>query len=112
MVNVWVQNTTDQSLTDGYNGNFFEFVPNKWVEVPEEIAIHVFGYQQENKEPYLIRLGWTRFSNDMPRALERLEKIKISAQPPKTTTSPSPVVGRIPSSSERKEGGKGTEKAA
>jgi hypothetical protein len=112
MANVWVLNTTDQSLTDGYNGDFYEFAPGKWVEVSEEIAVHVFGYQQENKEPYLIRLGWTRFSNDLPQAFERLEKIKISNQPQKTTANPSPVVGRIPPSSEKKEGGKGTDKAA
>lgn len=107
MANVWVLNTTDQSLTDGYDGKFYEFAPNKWVEVPQEIAVHVFGYQQENKEQYLIRLGWTRFSNDMPQAFERLDKIKISTQPQKTTANPSPGVVPIPSSSVKKEGGKG-----
>ena len=112
MSNVWVLNTTDELLRDGYDGKFYDFAPNRWVEVPDFVATHVFGDQQANKEPYLIRLGWTKTSNDLPQAYERLSKFVISSQPPQTTTNPSPVVGRIPPSSEKREGGKGIHKAA
>ena len=112
MASVWVLNTTDEPFEDMFDGVKYRFPPGKSVEVSDVVAQHIFGYQSENKEKHLIRLGWTRLSTDIPAALERLAKFRVSDKPLSDHHYPSPVVGRIPLPPTKGEGGKGTPKVA
>jgi hypothetical protein len=93
---IFVTNNSDKKLTDGFGGVFYEFPKGKTVEIPEEVARHVFGYGDDNKEPYLARLGWIVSRNDLDKGLEILAQWDISTQPPKKNQSISPLVERVP----------------
>jgi hypothetical protein len=95
MSSVWVRNTSDDALKDGYNGEFYEFAPGTEIEVPDYIATHVFGYGRDDKYEYLVRLGWTRTHADLPDAYARLEKFVISGRPTQNHHLTSPVVGQV-----------------
>jgi hypothetical protein len=96
MSTIFVTNNSDKKLTDGFSGVFYEFPKGKTVEIPEEVARHVFGYGDDNKEPYLARLGWIVSRNDLEKGLEVLSQWDISTQPPKKNQSISPLVERVP----------------
>ena len=72
----------------------YALVPGGVVEVPLSLAQTYFGYQLEDKEPSLARLGWVKFTNDIPAALERLAAFKITPHPPETRRSLSPATVR------------------
>ena len=93
---IFVTNNSDKKLTDGFGGVFYEFPKSKTVEIPEEVARHVFGYGDDNKEPYLARLGWIVSRNDLNKGLEILAQWDISTEPPKKNQSISPLVERVP----------------
>lgn len=104
-MNVFVTNKTDETFEDGFAGEWWRFEPGVSVEIPEEAARHIFGYKDEDKVPYLIRLGWTITRMDLPKALEKLSKFEIHH-------SLSPVVERVPPAPKRVSGGKQTHQAA
>jgi hypothetical protein len=106
MSTIFVTNHSDKSLTDGFGGKFYEFKPNTTVEVPEEVARHVFGYGDQNKEPYLARLGWIKTANELDAGLRILEQWDLSNQTPSKNQSLSPLVERVPLPSLRRSGGK------
>ena len=49
---IFVTNNSDKSLRDGFGGVFYDFPVGKTVEIPEEVARHVFGYGDDDKKPY------------------------------------------------------------
>ena len=106
MSTIFVTNNSDTKLNDGYAGVFYEFLPGKTVEISEEVAHHIFGYGEDNKIPYLTRLGWLVSANDVEKAHAILAKWDISAQAPKKNQSLSPLVEKVPLPSEKKVGGK------
>lgn len=106
MTIIYVTNHTEHALTDGFAGKVYHFEVEKTVEIPEEVARHVFGYGDDNKQPYLARLGWAVTTNDLPRGLERLSNWELSTVPPKKNQVLSPLVERVPLPTERKSGGK------
>ena len=106
MSNIFVTNNSDQDLKDGFGGVFYEFKQGSTVEIPEEIAKHVFGYGDDNKQPYLARLGWAKTSNDYQEGLDRLAKWDFSTESPRKNQSLSPLVERVPLPSQKKAGGK------
>ena len=103
---VWVTNTGDEFLVAKWDGKSFSFTPGKSVELSPELAQAILGYGLEDKVPVLVRLGWTKFANDLPQALKRLEKFVISDTQPQTYHNTSPVVERVPLPASRREGGK------
>ena len=103
---IYVTNHTQEPLKDGFGGVFYEFLPGKTVEIPEEAARHIFGYNDPDKAPYLARLGWVKNTAEMQAGLERLSKWEISTQPPKKNQSLSPLVERVPLPSNKRAGGK------
>jgi hypothetical protein len=105
-MNIFVTNYSDKVLKDGYAGKFYTFGKGETVEVPIEVAKHVFGYGDANKEPYLARLGWIRTANDLDEGLERMSKWKFADQPPKKNDSLSPIVERVPFEVVKSRGGK------
>ena len=68
---------------------------NKEVEIPLEAAKHIFGYGDDNKEPYFVRLGWMKMNTDLPRAKERLGEFVFSSEPAKKVHLSAPVVERV-----------------
>lgn len=103
MSNVFVTNHGDTILKDGWDGVVYEFRAGVSVEIPQFVATHIFGYGDDNKEQYLIRLGWIKTSNDMKDGLNKLSKFEITTHAPKNH-SLSPVVGKVPLPDKRGEG--------
>jgi hypothetical protein len=93
--NVIVTNTSKEDFEDMVNGEVFKFPPKVPVTVPALVAHHIFGFGETDKEPWVIRLGWTLTRKDLPEALARLAKFKID-DPEGTRHSLSPVVERVP----------------
>ena len=103
---IFVTNNSKQDLRDGFAGVFYEFKVGQTVEIPEEVAKHIFGYGDDDKVPYLARLGWMRTSNELPDGLERLKQWRISPEPPQKNQSLSPLVERVPLPANKRGGGK------
>ena len=103
---IYVTNHTQEPLKDGFGGVFYDFLPGTTVEVPEDVAKHIFGYNDPDKAPYLARLGWVKNTSEMQAGLERLAKWELSTQPPKKNQSLSPLVERVPLPSNKRAGGK------
>ena len=113
MDNVWVVNKTDKETSSMWNGKVYSFPPGKPVEVPHAVAQNVFGYGLSDKFEFVVRLGWTKDSNDLPQALERLSQFEITAERPQDYRATSPAVGQFPVPVlEKRERGKGTQAAA
>jgi len=113
MEKVWITNTGSEFLQGSWDGEMFKFPPQSHVEVPVEVARATFGYQIEDKEPILTRLGWVKTSNDVSQGLVRLAEIVISEDSPHNRRSVSPAtVNAPPSARHRVVGGVKTFNAA
>jgi len=55
MTTIFVRNNGSEPFSDGLDGVVYHFEPGKEIEIPEIAAKHVFGYGDDNKEPYLVR---------------------------------------------------------
>jgi len=104
---VYVTNTTDKELVSEFNYEEYKFPAGKTVALSPNAAKHIFGYGQENKEPYLARLGFIRLHSELEQALEKLAKFEISTEAPveKNRSLPS-AVGVVPLHVEKRAGGK------
>lgn len=105
-MNVYVTNHRDESFEDGYAGVMYKFDPGKPTSVPVEAARHIFGYGDDNKEPYLIRLGWVSTRKDLPAGLNLLKLFDIKEEVERDHDSLSPVVERVPLPVNSRRGGK------
>jgi hypothetical protein len=105
-MSIFVTNRSDKKLKDGYGGIFYEFKKDETVEIPDEVAKHIFGIDDPDKEKYLARLGWCKTTNDLEDALAILAQWEISSEPPKKDQSLSPLVEKVPLPSAKKVGGK------
>ena len=94
MSNIFVTNHSDKPLKDGFAGVVYDFLPGTTLEIPIETAKHIFGYEEQNKEVYLARLGWIKTANDLDTGFEILSKWELSTQPPKKNQLVSPVGGK------------------
>lgn len=103
---VWVTNSSDEFLVVHWGGKPISFPPGKTTELSKELAQIFLGYGLDDKVPALVRLGWTKISTDVPKAMERLNKFVISENQPQTYHNVSPVVERVPLPVSRREGGK------
>jgi len=79
---MWVTNHTEHDLEDGYDGKRYLFAKGVPVEVPAVVCNHVFGFGDDNKEPYLRRLGWLLKNDELPKAKERLAGFSFSSTRP------------------------------
>jgi hypothetical protein len=95
MSDLYVTNNGVEPLVDSYDGTSYEFLPGKEVQIPEIVAKHVFGYGDDNKEPYFVRLGWMKMSNDLPAAKDRMAQFSFSFTSTKTVHLSAPVVERV-----------------
>ena len=95
MTNIFVRNNGDNPLVDAFDGVTYDFACGKEVEIPEVAAKHIFGYGDDNKEPYLVRLGWMKMNTDYPIAMERLATFSFSRESSKPVHVSAPVVERV-----------------
>lgn len=105
MNTLFVTNTLENTIKFDYAFKPYEFPTNKTVEVPEEAARHIFGFGDDDKEPYLVRLGLIKTKNDIPDGVRILSKVLITAEPPKKNHSLSPVVEKVPLPDNARAGG-------
>lgn len=106
MATVWVTNKGEESFSDSFLGMPYEFKPGIPVAIPEEAAQHIFGYGVENKVPYLTRLGWLKYSNELEAALTKLHKFMFSSSAPRQDHEVPSVVDEVSPPPFRGRGGK------
>jgi hypothetical protein len=92
---MWVTNNSEHTLEDGYDGKRYTFAIGVPVEVPPVVCNHIFGFGEDNKTPYLQRLGWMIHSGEYEKALERLNSFTFSSSRPNLHVL-SPVVDAKP----------------
>ena len=109
---VFVTNNSETKLTAEYAYEEYKFPVGTTVALSPQAARHIFGYGDDNKEPYLSRLGFIRLHSELDEALERLSKFEISDQPPQQNRSLPSAVGVVPLHVEKRAGGKATQKVA
>lgn len=102
MTTIFVRNNGSEPFSDALDGVMYNFEPGKEVEIPEIAAKHIFGYDDDNKEPYLVRLGWMKMSNQFAMAMEKLGQFSFAKEsslpkqePAKTVHLSAPVVERV-----------------
>ena len=88
---VYVTNESDADHSDSYGGVTYQFKRGECVEIPADVACELLGYGHHDKEQFVVRLGWTRDSTDMPQALQRLAQFHISTEPVQNRSLPSAV---------------------
>jgi hypothetical protein len=112
MTTVYVTNRSDKPLIDEYAFKPYKFPVNETVEIPVEVARHIFGYGSEDKEPFLARLGFAKTKNDIPAGLEILKKFDIAQEQPTPNRSLSPAIDLVPPPLPQGRVGRRVEKAA
>ena len=112
MTTVYVTNKWDKPLVDEYAFKPYTFPVNESVEIPVEVARHIFGYGSENKESVLARLGFAKTKNDIQSGLEILEKFSITESKPVQDRSLSPAIDQVPPPIPLRGAGRKVEKAA
>jgi hypothetical protein len=105
MSDVTVTNTGKEDFHDAWDGKVYSFPPKQPVVVSRAIAHHIFGHGETDKEPYVVRLGWTDTRKDLHEGLARLAKFKID-DPDQSRPSLAPGAERVPLQSPKETGGK------
>jgi hypothetical protein len=90
MTTVYVTNRSEKPLIDEYAFQTYKFPVNEAVEVDIAVARHLFGYEQEDKLPAMVRIGLCISTNDIEDALKRLEKFEITQDKPEQNRFLSP----------------------
>jgi len=95
MTTIFVRNNGSDPFSDALDGTVYHFESGKEIEIPEIAAKHIFGYGDDNKEPYLVRLGWMKMSNQFDAAMEKLALFSFSKESVKPVHLSAPVVERV-----------------
>ena len=91
-MNVFVTNRGDLQLAVGP----YEFKKNNPVELPQEVAVQLFGYGLADREHILVRWGWIQLHSELKEGLKKLDQFEITTERPgKNSSLPSAVV-RVP----------------
>ncbi len=91
MTTVYVTNVGDFDHSDSYCGVVYKFPRGISVEVPLAAAENLLGFGQEDKTEFVVRLGWSKTSLDMPQALEKLACLRVTQEPVQNRSLPSAV---------------------
>lgn len=83
MTTVYVTNRGEKTLIDEYAYKTYKFPVDEPVEVDVSVARHLFGYEQEDKLPAMVRIGLCRSTNEIEEALVKLAKFEITLEKPK-----------------------------
>lgn len=92
---IFVTNKGKDTLIGKYVDQRIEFAPNKSVPVEPVIARAIFGYGDDNKIPYLVRLGWMKMNTDYEKAMARLKEFVFTDAPIKSDHLSALVVDRV-----------------
>ena len=112
MSTVFVTNKSSKTFKDRHHGKDYSFDVGQTVEIPLAAAQHIFGFQDSNKEPYLARMGFLRFSHEIEEGLARLAQFDISLQPPVKVSSLPSADGVVTLPVEKRGGRTVTQRAA
>lgn len=74
---LYVSNTGNEDFSEKYDGAIYDFPKGETVSVPEEVAIHIFGYGLQDKLNQCHRLGL-----DAHEGERFLSKFVIARTPP------------------------------
>lgn len=78
----------DESTVRGrYDGIDYLFKAKTPLDVPEEVAKHVFGFGLKDKSQALARLGWAKTSEDFEAGLRKLARVQFD-EPPEMVEAP------------------------
>ena len=105
MSTIYVTNRWNKPVVMSYCFVLYEFPVGLTVEVPLDAARHIFGFDEDDKEPYMVRLGWIRTKNDYDESVKIYDRFEFSSEPPKKNHSLSPVVEKVPLPNARRAGG-------
>jgi len=92
---IYVTNEGSQKAVGEYCNKLYEFPCGVSVAVPIEVAKHIFGFGDEDKYQYLVRLGWMKITTERERAMDRLAQIKFSREPIVKGQLLAPLVERV-----------------
>ena len=90
MTTVYVTNQGEKTLIDEYAFKTYKFPVNEPVEVDIAVARHLFGYEQEDKLPAMVRIGLCKSTNEIEEGLSKLEKFVITQDKPEKNRFLSP----------------------
>ena len=90
MTTVYVTNRGEKPLIHEFAFNNYKFPVDEPVEVSVDMARHVFGYEQEDKLPAMVRLGLCKSTNEIDEGHERLAKFEITLEKPEKNRFLSP----------------------
>jgi hypothetical protein len=96
MLEFWLTNEDSSPFTVRYWSEELTFPAGETIKITKEMADIVFCYFSDDKLPALIRLGWSKYNSDVPAAMKRFEKIKISDKPPVKTRLVASAGGPVP----------------
>jgi hypothetical protein len=72
-----VTNTNAFNHEDRYDGEDYVFPEGERVLIPEEAAVHLFGYNVKDKSETLVRLGWAmKYDADKKMFVEDSEGVR------------------------------------
>lgn len=89
-----------ETITGRFDGEDYQFLPNTPVDIHLDVAAHIFGFGKPDKSQALARLGWATSSDAIPKAMERLSKIRFTKSPPLIDAPETPLEQAV-SASER-----------
>ena len=90
MTTIYVTNRGEKPLIQDYAFKDYKFPVNEPVEISVDMARHVFGYQQEDKLPAMVRLGLCKSTNELEEGQARLAKFEITLEKPEKNRFLSP----------------------
>jgi hypothetical protein len=70
-----------QEIRGRFNGKDYVFPFGVPVNVPVDVARHLFGLGSDDKSAAFARLGWAKLSDEIEGATERLRNIKFDDLP-------------------------------
>ena len=112
MTTVYVTNRGEKALIDEYAYKTYKFPVNEPVEVGVDVARHLFGYEQEDKVPAMVRIGLCKSTNEIEEALDKLAKFEITLEKPKQDRFLSPGDDLVTPLVPKAQRGRTVEKAA
>lgn len=85
--------STKEEVVARFDGEDYQFLPGKPVDIHLIVAKHIFGFGTDDKSAALARLGWATSSDLYTKAMARLRNIDFKPCP-NLVDAPEPEVTR------------------
>lgn len=76
-----VINGNDFAVQGRFSGKDYAFKPDIPLDIPLEVAAHIFDFGKKDKSIALARLGWARTSDELAAGMKKLDKIVFDDPP-------------------------------